>query len=61
MKKLSLLAITVMPFLALPIAVHANPVGIPAPVPEPATIAAGAICLIPLAVGAVRAFRKDRK
>lgn len=61
MKKLSLIAMTIMPFLALPIAAHANPPPIPAPVPEPTTIIAGAICLVPLAVGAVRAIRKDRK
>jgi hypothetical protein len=32
----------------------------PAPVPEPATVVAGALLLLPLGVGAVRSLRKER-
>jgi hypothetical protein len=33
----------------------------PPPVPEPPTVAAGALLLVPLAVGIVRALRRPRK
>jgi hypothetical protein len=61
MKKLSLFAIAITSFLALPLAVHASVAPPVTPVPEPTTFIAGALCLVPLAVGAVRAYRKDRK
>jgi hypothetical protein len=31
-----------------------------APIPEPTTIAAGALMLLPLGIGAMRSLRKDR-
>lgn len=37
-----------------------NPPLIPAPVPEPATVLAGLLMVVPLGIGAVRAIRKDR-
>jgi len=38
----------------------ANDIRIYAPVPEPTTVMAGALMLLPLGVGAVRALRRDR-
>jgi len=37
-----------------------SPIPIPAPVPEASTIMAGALMLLPLGIGAVRALRKER-
>jgi hypothetical protein len=37
-----------------------NPIPVPAPVPEASTVMAGALMLLPLGIGAVRALRKER-
>lgn len=59
MKKNNLIAIAMLALFAVPMAVQATPA--PPSVPEPSTYYAGAICLAPLAMGVIRAFRKSRK
>lgn len=66
MKKNTLMMALVATACALPMIASAN-FGAPAPtppvssVPEPSTIIAGALLLVPLTAGAVRAMRKPRK
>jgi hypothetical protein len=59
MKKMNYAVITTATLCALPLVAQAG--GGPPPVPEPSTVIAGAACLVPLAVGVVRAMRKPRK
>lgn len=67
MRKYNQIAIAVLTLFVLPIVAQAfdfnppNPQNPTTPVPEPSTYYAGAICLVPLAVGMVRALRKSRK
>jgi hypothetical protein len=60
MKRHDQIAIAIVTLFALPMVVQALPTP-PSVVPEPSTYYAGAICLVPLAVGVIRALRKSRK
>ncbi len=59
MKKTRLTMIIGAAICALPVIVHATPG--PPTVPEPSTVFAGALLLVPFGIGAARAIRKLRK
>lgn len=61
MKKINMATLTVAAICLSPMIALAEGGGIPTPVPEPATILAGAACLIPIGVGIVRSIRKNRR
>ncbi len=57
MKAINFTTMTIVAICALPMAALAgNP-----PIPEPSTIFAGALCLVPVAIGVVRLLRKPRR
>ena len=58
MKKINMAAVSAVAICLSPIVAQAAPIQ---PVPEPSTVIAGALCLVPLGVGLVRSFRKNRR
>ena len=61
MKNRNLIAMTTAIICASPMVALANGGGLGNPIPEPSTIVAGALCLVPVAVGVVRSLRKPRR